>query len=151
MKEDFFDESSSDLEDDIAISRCENCGSRNVSPDGVCLLCSTEHGFRTKRQSKKERIVGSRSQERREKLTMYFGVVLIVLGGPGIVAASYLHDWLRIPAPGPAFDTYESFGPVNSIVAILGLTITVIGILFLVVSFMIAKRIDRAQLRESPQ
>ncbi len=115
------------------------------------MLCSTENRSWTQRHLKKEGMVGSRSQERGEKFTMYFGLVLIALGGPGIVAASYLHDWLSIPAPGPAFNTYESFGPVNTFVAMLGLAITVIGILFLVVSLKISKKMDRAQLPESSQ
>ncbi len=151
MEEDFFDELSSDQEDDMAAYSCKNCGSSYVSPNGVCMLCSTENRSWIHRHPKKEGIVSSRSQERREKLTMYFGLVLIVLGGPGIVAASYLHDWLSIPAPSPAFNTYEAFGPVNSFVAILGLAITVIGIFSLVVSLMISKKMDRAQLPEFSQ
>jgi di/tricarboxylate transporter len=148
MEDDFYDDISSELIDEIVVSRCQECGSRNMSTDGVCLSCSLQRSSGVGRPLKIERRISSR-QERSEKIIMFLGIVLILLGGPGIVSMSYLHDWLRIPAPDPAYDAYETFGSVNSFVAVLGLAITAIGIFFLVVSLVIGKGAEIAQLNEA--
>lgn len=147
MDSDFVDEIASELIDDVDVLRCERCGSMGISPDGVCLSCSSSQSSRKRRPLKIERRV-ARLQEKNEKIAMYVGLVLIILGGPGIVSMSYLHDWLQIPAPDPTYDTYEAFGPVNTFVVMLGLIVTIFGIFFLVVSLMINKGTDRTQITE---
>lgn len=76
---------------------------------------------------------------RKEKILFYLGVILILLGGPGVALGSWMHDWFRIPFPGPEFDAYEVFGEVNRFVAVLGLIILIIGIVFLIFSLRSSK------------
>ncbi len=76
---------------------------------------------------------------RREKLLFYLGVILILVGGPGVALGSWLHDWFRIPFPGPEYSSYDVFGPVNRFVAVLGLVVLIIGIIFLILSLRSSK------------
>jgi hypothetical protein len=58
-------------------------------------------------------------------------VLLVLAGGPGIAVGSWLHDLLRIPIGGNAFDV---FGWVNRLVAAVGLVILIVGIVLLILS-----------------
>lgn len=127
---------------------CENCGSGIISEDGVCLFCDTPKKSGKKRRREKVKR-DDLPTERLEKVTMYLGLILVILGGPGIATLSYLHDWLRLPFPGPEYDTYAAFGPVNVLVAVVGLIILVIGIFFLVVSLKAGKVTSKIQGRET--
>ncbi|MFQ6061352.1 MAG: hypothetical protein ACE5KV_08715 [Thermoplasmata archaeon] len=144
IKSDIEDNSSLSLVDDFPSERCEKCGSRVISTDGVCLFCdSTKHP--PKKRSVK-RIKSEASQpERLEKITMYLGMILIAAGGPGIALLSYLHDWFRLPFPSPEYDAYEAFGQVNFLVAVVGLIVLTVGIFLLVVSLKAGKGIGREQ------
>jgi len=76
---------------------------------------------------------------RREKLLFYLGMILILVGGPGVALGSWLHDWFRIPFPGPEYSSYDVFGPINRFVAVLGLVVLIIGIIFLILSLRASK------------
>ncbi len=76
---------------------------------------------------------------RRERILFYLGIILILIGGPGIALGSWLHDWLRIPVGGDAFDV---FGQVNRFVAAVGLVVLIVGIILLILSL----RMSRAML-----
>jgi hypothetical protein len=76
---------------------------------------------------------------RREKILFYLGVILILIGGPGVAMGSWLHDWFRIPFPGPEYNAYDVFGPINRFVAVLGLVVLIIGIVFLILSLRASK------------
>lgn len=68
---------------------------------------------------------------RREKILFYISIVMILLGGPGMALGSWLHDVLKIPIGGEA---YEAFGWVNKLFASAGLLILIVGILLLILS-----------------
>jgi len=75
----------------------------------------------------------------RAKLLFYMGVVLILLGGPGIALGSWLHDVLRIAIGGLSF---EAFGWVNRLVSAIGLIVLIVGIVCLVLSLRLSKPVD---------
>lgn len=137
-----------DLVDDFSLERCGECGSRVITSDGVCLLCSsskTSRKRKTQRRPERETF----QSERLEKVTMYLGLLLTTMGGPGIVLISYIHDWFRLPLPGPEYDAYAAFGPVNFFVAVIGLVVLTMGIFFLVASLKAGKVIGQKQPDES--
>lgn len=68
---------------------------------------------------------------RRGRILFYVGVALVLGGGPGIALGSFLHDVLRIPVVGDAF---EAFGWLNRFVAAIGLVVLVVGIVLLILS-----------------
>ncbi|MFQ6107094.1 MAG: hypothetical protein ACE5QF_05860 [Thermoplasmata archaeon] len=68
------------------------------------------------------------SHPRRGRLCWYVGLVLIAIGVVGFVGFSVLHDALKIPLVGQAFD---SFGSVNRLSVFLGVVLQAVGISFL--------------------
>src|SRR5512136_302969 len=80
----------------------------------------------------------------REKLLFYAGIVLILLGGPGIALGSWLHDVLRISVLN--YNAFDVFGPVNRLVLALGLIVMIVGVVFLILSL----RLTRPSETEAP-
>jgi len=76
----------------------------------------------------------------REKFLFYTGIVLILLGGPGVALGSWLHDVLRIPYAN--YNAFDVFGPVNRLVAALGLIILIVGIVFLILSLRLSRPVE---------
>lgn len=70
-------------------------------------------------------------KRKRSKWLFYIGVILVLIGGPGVAFGSYLHDLLKVNIWG---DNWESFGWVNVLVATVGIVILVIGIILLILS-----------------
>ena len=68
---------------------------------------------------------------KRERALFYAGVVLVLAGGPGIAVGSWLHDYLRIPIGGFA---YDAFGWLNRAVAATGLVVLIVGIVLVILS-----------------
>lgn len=68
---------------------------------------------------------------RRGRILFYVGVGFVLAGGPGIALGSWLHDLLRIPVVGGA---YDAFGWLNRFVAAIGLVVLVVGIVLLILS-----------------
>jgi hypothetical protein len=62
---------------------------------------------------------------RRDRAVFYVGTLLIAVGGPGLLVGSILHDAMRVPLFGDAF---EAFGSLNVTAAILGAVLLVGGI-----------------------
>jgi RNA polymerase subunit RPABC4/transcription elongation factor Spt4 len=104
----------------IDSKECPNCGEifAEDASDEVGTVSETEP----------EEIVKT---GRMEKILFYVSIVLILLGGPGLAFGSWLHDILRIPIIGEA---YEEFGWVNKMFASVGLIILIVGILLLIIS-----------------
>lgn len=73
----------------------------------------------------------------REKFLFYAGIVLILLGGPGIALGSWLHDVLRISVMN--YDSFDVFGAVNRLVVAVGLIVMIVGIVFFILSLRLSR------------
>ncbi len=68
---------------------------------------------------------------RRDRLLFFLGLVLLLAGGPGLVAGSVAHDALRVPVIGNA---YDAFGWVNQTALGVGVVLLIVGVMFLFLS-----------------
>jgi len=64
---------------------------------------------------------------RRDRYLFFSGLILLLLGGPGLLVGSFGHDAFRVPVVGQA---YDAFGWMNQTVLGLGIVLLVIGVLF---------------------
>lgn len=119
------------------IGECPSCGERIPLDSSECPSCGEIFALEDIEIRPAEVI--EEKGGRKEKILFYLGVVLILVGGPGVALGSWLHDWFRIPFPGPEFDTYDAFGDYNRFVAVVGLIILIIGIVFLIFSLRSSK------------
>ncbi len=62
---------------------------------------------------------------RRDRVLFFTGLVLLLVGGPGFVVGSFLHDSLSVPLIGEA---YDAFGWVNLTFVGLGIALAFVGI-----------------------
>lgn len=67
----------------------------------------------------------------RDRILFFVSLALIVVGGLGFALGSWLHDILRVPIVGRA---YEVFGHINALYAIIGLILFFIGLFLFFVS-----------------
>ncbi|MCK5309287.1 MAG: zinc ribbon domain-containing protein [Thermoplasmata archaeon] len=72
------------------------------------------------------------SDEKKSKFLFWLGLILVLVGGPGIALGSWLHDLLKVPIA--TYDNFDSFGWVNQLVSTVGIIILVIGIIMLILS-----------------
>ncbi len=110
------------------VYECPSCGASVAKEATECPKCGEIFEASALQVGAKE---GSKTSGRRERLLFYAGVLLVLAGGPGIAVGSWLHDLLRIPIGGNAFD---AFGWVNRLVAAVGLVILIVGIVLLILS-----------------
>ena len=68
---------------------------------------------------------------KRDRFLFYIGLVLFLVGGPGLAVGTFAHDSLRVPVGGGA---YEAFGWVNQTVLGVGAVILVVGLVFLILA-----------------
>jgi predicted nucleic acid-binding Zn ribbon protein len=95
---------------------CPTCN-ETVPPDATeCPSCG-------------ESLEDSVVKKKKTNVPFWVGLILIILGGPGISLGSWLHDLLRIPIGGDAFDV---FGWLNRLVAAVGLIMMLVGMALLV-------------------
>ncbi len=71
------------------------------------------------------------------KFLFYTGILLILLGGPGIALFSWLHDVLRISVLN--YNDFDTFGPVNRLVAAVGLIVMIVGIVLFILSLRLGR------------
>ncbi len=71
-------------------------------------------------------------KEKSSKRLFWLGLILVLVGGPGIALGSWLHDVLYISIAN--YDNFLSFGWVNQMVSAVGIIILVIGIILLILS-----------------
>lgn len=69
----------------------------------------------------------SRSRVLKDRVLFYAGIILIVIGGPGLSLGSFAHDIYNIPLIGEAFN---AFGWLNITFLVVGLILLSMGILF---------------------
>jgi ribosomal protein L40E len=104
---------------------CPMCGT-NVPEDAEeCPKC--EEPFTPEAVEKKVK-----KEFEINKWRFWAGVILVLIGGPGIALGSYLHDVLRIRIG--EYDAFDTFGWVNSLVSVVGIIILVVGIILLILS-----------------
>lgn len=112
----------------VEVYECPSCGASVDKEATECPKCGEIFEATALQVDTK---AGSKREGRRERLLFYAGVLLVLAGGPGIAVGSWLHDLLRIPIGGSAFD---AFGWVNRLVAAVGLVILIVGIVLLILS-----------------
>ena len=85
------------------VYECPSCGATVAAEATECPKCGEifEASALQVEPTKK----GRKTSGRRERLLFYAGVLLVLAGGPGIAVGSWLHDFLRIPIGGLAFET----------------------------------------------
>ena len=106
-------------------SPCPMCG-ESVSADAIeCPNC--EEPFSPEAFAAKVS-----DEEKGSKQLFWLGLILVLVGGPGIALGSWLHDLLYISIAG--YDNFESFGWVNRMVSTVGIIILVVGIILLIMS-----------------
>ena len=66
----------------------------------------------------------------------YAGVILMLIGGPGLALGSYLHNapWESGTNHPPILGSWSGFGPLDQAVAIVGIIVMVIGIVLILLS-----------------
>jgi len=70
------------------------------------------------------------------KVLFLGGLVLVLVGGPGLALGSWLHDVLHIPVIG---DAYLTFGWLNRLFAAAGLLVLLVGIVLLILSLRVVR------------
>jgi len=108
----------------VEVYECPSCGASVAKEATECPKCGEIFEASALQ-------VDAKTSGRRERLLFYAGVLLVLAGGPGIAVGSWLHDLLRIPLGGSAFD---AFGWLNRLVAAVGLVILIVGIVLLILS-----------------
>jgi hypothetical protein len=122
-------------------SECPMCGA--AVPEGADECPKCEEPF-TPEAFKK----ALEKEEKGSKWLFIIGVLLVLAGGPGVALGSWLHDLLKIPIGGDAF---EAFGWLNQLVAVVGIIILVVGIIMLILSLPKLSKIDEEDEEEAVQ
>lgn len=113
---------------------CPSCGA-SVSADAKeCPKCGEI--FDAAAVEPAAEVADAKATSRRERILFYAGVVFVLAGGPGIALGSWLHDVLKIPVIGNA---YDAFGWLNRLVAAIGLVLLIVGIVLLIVSMRVSR------------
>ena len=81
---------------------------------------------------------------KRDRFLFYVGLVLFLVGGPGLVVGTFAHDSLRVPVGGGA---YDAFGWVNQTALGIGIVLLLVGIMFLFLALR-GGIVSEAQARE---
>ena len=109
-------------EDDVTnMGKCPICGAEIPLDATVCPECGEEFNLEeeTVREKSKILIVG--------------GIILSLIGGPGLALGSYIHDIMQIDIAG--YDNFYTFGWANRFVATAGIIITIVGLLMIIIGF----------------
>lgn len=87
-------------------------------------------------------------KEKTHGRTLFFMGIVIAIIGVGAAFSSLLHDWLRIPIIGTA---YDAIGWLNRSFIAVGLIILVIGIIFLIFSLRSEKGKKEEEIEEAEE
>ena len=103
---------------------CPMCGSAVPQEAVECPSCGEPFS--------PEAFEGKDPKSKKSKFLFISGVLLVLIGGPGIALGSWLHDILYISILN--YDNFDSFGWANKLVSTVGIIILVIGIILLILS-----------------
>ena len=115
------------------VAECPSCGAEVPLDAKECPSCGeifSEELLQATEESTEAK------PSRMEKILFYAGLVLVLLGGPGIALGSWLHDVFQIPIIGQA---YETFGWLNRLFAAAGLVVLLVGIVLLILSLRLVR------------
>lgn len=121
-----------------AIAECPSCSSVVPLDASECPRCGelfAEEAIEVDPHAAASK--GEKTKGLREKMLFYVGILLIVLGGPGIALFSWLHDALRIAIG--EYTAFDAFGPFNRLVSAIGLIVLIVGIVFLILSLRLTR------------
>jgi len=118
--------SSKEQAEDVA-GACPTCG--ETIPEGAaeCPKCLEALAVEKTEEPEVEKAPEGRNY------LFYIGLILVIMGGPGIALGSWLHDLLKIPFPA-GYDNWESFGWVNRMTSAGGIIVLLVGMLLLALS-----------------
>ena len=115
-------------EDDVtSMGKCPVCGAKIPLDATVCPECGEEFDMEdgTTREKSRLLIIG--------------GIIVALIGGPGLALGSYIHDIMQIDIAG--YDNFYSFGWANRFVATAGIIITIVGLLMIIIGLRGRKEI----------
>ena len=114
-------------------AECPSCGAEIALDAKECPSCGEIFAEELLHTPEEE---GEAKPRRIEKILFFGGLVLVLMGGPGIALGSWLHDVLRIPVVGEAYDV---FGWLNRLFAAAGLVVLLVGIVLLILSLRLVR------------
>ena len=129
----------SESQADAAPIICPMCGADVPEGANECPKC--EEPFTP------EAFESISKEEKGSKTLFLVGVILVLIGGPGVALGSWLHDLLRINIG--SYDNFDSFGWVNELVSIVGIIILVVGIILLILSLPKVSKTEDGESGES--
>lgn len=104
---------------------CPMCGTTVPEGEDECPKCGEPFTPEALNAAVKKEMKGS-------KWLFLTGLILVLIGGPGVALGSWLHDLLRVTVAG--YDNFDSFGWANRLVSVVGIIILVVGIILLILS-----------------
>jgi predicted nucleic acid-binding Zn ribbon protein len=114
------------------LAECSSCGAKIPADAKECPQCGEIFSEELLKEAE-----GDEKAGRRERIMFYLGLVFILVGGPGMALGSLLHDTLKIPVVGSA---YDEFGWVNRMFAAIGLVVLIVGVVFMILSVRLAPK-----------
>jgi uncharacterized membrane protein YcjF (UPF0283 family) len=118
---------------DESLTVCPMCGTNVPNELDECPKCGEPFTPEALNSSLEK-------EEKGSKWLFLTGVILVLIGGPGVALGSWLHDLLRISIAG--YDNFDSFGWANRLVSVVGIIILVVGIILLILSLPKLRKTD---------
>lgn len=116
---------------------CPSCGSEVAVEAKECPECGEIFAAELLEDGQGAPAGEEETKPSRMEKTLFLGGILLVLaGGPGLALGSWLHDVLKVPLVGTAYDT---FGWLNRLFAAAGLVVLLVGIVLLIMSLRMVR------------
>ena len=112
-----------------ASEKCPTCGKDTPPGAKECPSCGEAISPET------AEAVEEQEPPKKTNWIFWSGLILVLMGGPGIAVGSWLHDLLKINFPS-GYDSWSVFGWVNKLTAAVGIILLLVGMLVLAVSIM---------------
>jgi hypothetical protein len=121
--------------------KCPTCGEAVPKGAKECPSCGESLA-----KGAVEEVEEEEGEKKLNKL-FYIGLILILLGGPGIAVGSWIHDLLKINFP-PGYDAWSVFGWVNKMASAVGIVMLLVGMLVLAYSILKQEPADEEEETE---